>query len=93
VEHARSGLQKVVLEALAGAPPEERATLAWPLVCGSAVAAKTAVMSYAQRTLQVQVPDAVWRRQLSELLPGYVAAIRSIAPVERIEFVLPPGRR
>jgi hypothetical protein len=89
VEQARAGLQKIVLEALRGAPPEERALLAWPVVCGASVAAKTRALALENGALRIEVPDRIWRAQLLELTPHYAAALQRIAGVERIEFVLP----
>jgi hypothetical protein len=89
VEQARSGLQKIMLDILQSAPPEERALLAWPLVCGTSVAAKTRALGVEQGTLRVEVPDRIWRTQLLELTPHYAAALKRMAGVERIEFVLP----
>jgi hypothetical protein len=89
VEQARSGLQKIVLDVLRGAAPEERALLAWPVVCGSSVAAKTRALGLEKGVLRIEVPDRIWRTQLLDLIPHYTAALRGIAGVERIEFVLP----
>jgi hypothetical protein len=89
MEQARSGLQKIVLDALRGVPPEERALLAWPVVCGASVAAKTRVLGLENGVLRIEVPDRIWRTQLLDLIPHYTAALRGIAGVERIEFVLP----
>jgi hypothetical protein len=89
VEQARSGLQKIVLDVLRGAPPEERVLLAWPVVCGASVAVKTRALGVENGTLRIEVPDRIWRTQLLDLVPHYTAALRGIAGVERIEFILP----
>ncbi len=93
MDHARGGLQKIVLEALNGAPAEEHAMLAWPVVCGASVAAKTRALNFEHGVLRVEVPDKAWRTQLLELRPHYAGALRRIAKVERIDFVLPEKRR
>lgn len=91
MERAGTGLKKIVAEALSKAPPEDAAVLAWPLVCGAAVAGKTQALALAAGVLQVQVPDAGWRSQLQGFVPHYLDALNRIAggSVERIEFVLP----
>jgi hypothetical protein len=83
-------LRKIVAEALAKAPPEEAAVLAWPLVCGTAVAEKTQALALVEGVLRIQVPDAGWRNQLFGFMPHYLEAINRIAAgkVARIEFVL-----
>lgn len=93
MEHARGGLQKIILDALRKAAPADAAVLAWPLVCGAAVAAKTRALELKERTLRIEVPDASWRRQLEELAPRYVAALNELAPktVGRVEFVVSGG--
>lgn len=90
MERAATGLRKIVAEALAKAPPEESAVLAWPLVCGTAVADKTRALELAGGVLRIQVPDAGWRKQLHGFVPHYLNALNQIAggKVERIEFVL-----
>jgi hypothetical protein len=89
VEHVRTGLQSIVLGVLRDVPSEEAAMLGWPLVCGPSVAAKTRAMGCDKGVLRVEVADKAWRSQLQELLPRYAAAMKKIAGVEHIEFVLP----
>ena len=95
MEHARSGLQKIVADSLRRAPAEEAAVLAWPLVCGTAVADKTQALDINDGVLRVQVPDAAWRTQLLGLATQYVAAVNQFTShnVRRINFVLPEELR
>ena len=95
MEHARAGLQKIVADTLRRAPAEEAAVLAWPLVCGTAVADKTQALDINDGELRVQVPDATWRNQLSGLAPQYLAAVNQFSSrnVRRIKFVLPEELR
>ena len=93
----------MLAEILRGAPPAEMPGLAWPLVCGNAVAARTQAVGFEAGTLRVAVPDAVWRAQLTELAPRYLASFARLLPadtkikdgqappVERIEFLAPPN--
>ncbi len=85
-----STLKKVVGETVSSMPSTEAALLAWPLVCGSAVAQKTRALECSGRVLKIQVPDPAWSRQLSGLLPEYIHALNSLLAqdVERIEFVV-----
>lgn len=94
MERAGTGLKKIVAEALSKAPPEDSAVLAWPLVCGTAVADKTRALALQAGVLQVQVPDAGWRNQLNGFALHYLEALNRIAggKVDRIEFVL-AGRK
>jgi len=95
VEHARAGLQKIIAHSLRRVPGEEAAVLAWPLVCGTAVADKTHALDIDEGVLRVQVPDAAWRAQLAGLAPQYVAAVNKFTSlnVRRIAFVLPEEAR
>lgn len=88
MEHARAGLQKIIVDALRNAT--DAPVMAWPLVCGAAVASKTRAMELNDRILRVEVADAAWRAQLMELAPRYLAALNEVAPgkVARIEFVV-----
>jgi len=87
MERARDGLQKIVVDAIRRAPAAEAPVLGWPLACGSAVAARTRAVSYADGVLNVEVPDAMWRNELVSLVPKYLATLNQFAKVKRIEFV------
>jgi predicted nucleic acid-binding Zn ribbon protein len=71
-------------------PPGEAPILAWPVVCGSAVAERTRALSFLDGVLRVAVPDAGWKAELQVLAPQYLAAINkyTIEIVRRIEFVV-----
>ncbi len=90
MEHAGAGLQKIVGDALRRAPLEDAVVLAWPLVCGTAVAAKTQALDFKAGVLHVRVPDLAWRAQLTAFAPQYISALNELAgqPVRRIVFVL-----
>ena len=64
--------------------------MAWPVACGSAVAARTRAIEFAEGVLRVQVPDAGWRRELQALAPRYVAALNRYLKdaVTEVEFVV-----
>ena len=90
MERAGTELQNIVADLLRRAPAEEAPLLAWPFVCGEAVARRTHAITYAQGVLRVEVPDKAWRAQLAELFPRYKTALNHLLPdvVERIEFTL-----
>ena len=85
-----AGLETIIAKALHLAPPDESVLLAWPVACGSAVAARTRALSFSDGILRVEVADAGWRRELANLAPRYVALINkySATSVKRIEFVV-----
>jgi len=90
MEHAASGLEKIVAQSLRQAPRAEGPLLAWPVVCGSAVAQRTRALSFSEGVLQVEVPDAGWKRELQVLAARYVAVINRYTAenVLRIDFVV-----
>jgi len=90
LEQAGDGLEKVVAQSLRQAPPDEAPLLAWPIVCGSAVAERTRALSFADGVLHVEVADAGWKAELQVLAPRYLATMKryTAAPVHRIEFVV-----
>jgi Dna[CI] antecedent, DciA len=94
VEQAGTGLEKIVIGSLRRVPQGEAPLLAWPLVCGSAVAQRTRAVDFAGAILRVEVPDAGWKREMQSLAPRYVAAMNRYAEqkVERIEFVISPEK-
>ncbi len=64
--------------------------MAWPVVCGSAVAERTRALSFEDGVLRVEVAGARWRAELQGLAPRYLAMINryTVGPVRRIEFVV-----
>jgi predicted nucleic acid-binding Zn ribbon protein len=88
VESIAPTLEKLVAGSLrraSGGP-----LLAWPLACGSAVAARTRAREFRGGVLSVEVPDAGWRTELRHLAPQYLVAMNRYSPVsvDRIEFVV-----
>jgi hypothetical protein len=68
----------------------EAPLMAWPLVCGSAVAERTRALGFMDGVLRVAVPDAGWKAELQTLAPRYLAALNryTLQMVRRIEFVV-----
>lgn len=64
--------------------------MAWPVVCGSAVAERTHAVSFLDGVLRVAVTDVGWKSELHSLAPRYLASINryTVQPVRRIEFVV-----
>jgi hypothetical protein len=89
MESLAGTLEKVVAGSLRHAP--DGPILAWPLACGSAVAARTRAVGFRGGILWVEVPDAGWRSELRHLGNRYLFAVNRYSPAEinRIEFVLP----
>ena len=92
MNRASASLETIIAKALHRAPPDESALLAWPVVCGSAVAERTRALNFSDGILRVEVTDGGWRRELANLAPRYVALINkySATAVKRIEFVVKP---
>ena len=90
MELAGSGLEKIVAQSLRLAPPEEAPLLAWPVVCGSAVAERTRALSFEGGVLRVEVAGLGWKAELQALAPRYLAMINryTTEKVHRIEFVV-----
>jgi predicted nucleic acid-binding Zn ribbon protein len=64
--------------------------MAWPVVCGSAVAERTRAIQFLDGVLRVEVADHGWKSELQVLAPRYLAAINryTVEIVRRIEFVV-----
>ena len=90
MERAATQLESVMAGVLHRAPAKESPLLAWPLVCGAAVAERTRALDFIDGVLRVEVGDAGWRRELQAFCPRYLAALNrySAAKVQRIEFVV-----
>ena len=84
MEPVRTGLRNIMSELLRTRPAEEAVVLAWPVVCGRDVAARTQAASFADGILTVDVPDATWRAQLAAFAPRYVSGFNDLlGPVVR----------
>jgi len=90
VEAITSTLEKIVGKSLRAGSQAGAPVLAWPIVCGSAVAERTRAIEFARGILTVEVADAGWRAELQRLAPQYLSAINRYAGknVNRIEFVV-----
>lgn len=90
LEPVTAGLEKLLAQSIRLAPPAEAPLLAWPVVCGSAVAERTKALAFQDGTLSVEVADAGWKSELKSLAPQYLVAINRFTkqPVCRIEFIV-----
>ncbi len=72
------------------APAGQAPLLAWPIACGSAVAARTRALDFTNGILRVEVSDPGWRRELQALAARYVAIVNRyvVEDVARIDFVI-----
>ena len=93
MERAGSGLEKIVAQSLRLAPRADAPLMAWPVVCGSAVAERTRALAFKDGVLRVEVAGQRWKAELQGLAPRYIAVINryTTETVRRIEFVLAPG--
>jgi predicted nucleic acid-binding Zn ribbon protein len=90
--HARGTLKKIFKETVCSKAGDAAPLLAWPVVCGGAVAEKTRALSFVDGVLIVAVPDVLWRNQLQLMYQQYLAGLNHIAgqKVRNISFVVAP---
>lgn len=90
MDQAGAGLEKIVAQSLRLAPPAEGPLLAWPVVCGSAVAERTRALRFDDGVLRVEVAGQRWKAELQDLAPRYLVMINryTAVAVRRIEFVV-----
>ena len=90
MEQAGSDLERIVVRSLRQAPPAQAPLMAWPVVCGSAVAERTRAVQFLDGVLRVEVADHGWKSELQALAPRYLATINryTVEIVRRIEFVV-----
>ncbi len=90
MELAGSDLERIVARSLQQVPPSQAPLMAWPVVCGSAVAERTNAVNFVDGVLRVEVPDPGWKSELQALAPRYVASINRYTSqvVRKIEFVV-----
>jgi len=90
MERAAAALTNIMSELLRRVPVQDAPLLAWPAVCGQAVAARTRALQFAAGRLLIEVPDAAWRAQLAELEAHYrrqFAALLGRNQVRQIDFI------
>jgi hypothetical protein len=90
LEQAGSHLEKIVAQSLRQVPAAEAPLMAWPVVCGSAVAERTQALGFSDGILRVGVADMGWKLELQALAPRYLATINRYTTeiVRRIDFVV-----
>lgn len=90
MEQAGAGLEKIVAKSLRLAPRAEAPLMAWPVVCGSAVAERTRALSFEDGVLRVEVAGPGWKAELQALAPRYLAVLNryTAEAVRRIDFVV-----
>ena len=90
MQQAGSDLERIVARSLRQVPRAQAPLMAWPVVCGSAVAERTRALSFVDGVLRVAVADTGWKTELQSLAPRYLASINryTVEAVLRIDFVI-----
>jgi hypothetical protein len=78
MEAVRTGLRQIMQDLLRTRPADEAVILAWPLVCGKEVAARTTAAAFSEGTLTVEVSDVSWRNQLQSFAPRYLSGYEGL---------------
>ncbi len=78
MESVRTGLRQIMSDLLRARPAEEAVIMAWPLVCGKEVAARTTAAAFSDGTLIVEVSDVSWRNQLQSFAPRYLSGYEGL---------------
>lgn len=88
MEPVRTGLRNLMSDLLRARPPEEAAMLAWPLVCGKDVAARTRAATFQDGCLTVEVADPTWAAQLRSFAPRYISGFEALlgTVVKEVKF-------
>ena len=81
MQSARQDLQSLAARVVKDAPPDEAVVLAWPLVCGSAVAERAKAVAFDNGTLRVTVPDRGWQMQLEAFSAQYADRLSRLAGI------------
>ena len=88
MQSARQDLQSLAAHVFKNTDPAEAVVLAWPLVCGTAVAERVRAIAFENETLRVAVPDKGWQFQLEAFSAQYLHRLSRLAgvPVNRISY-------
>ena len=85
-----SPLQKIAVDLLQTAPPEEAPLLAWPMACGAGVSERTRALSFEEGVLTIGGPDQAWCTQLKSFSDSYLQSLNRISPtkVSQLRFII-----
>jgi hypothetical protein len=78
MESIRTGLRNVMKDLLRAQPLEDAVVMAWPVVCGKDVAARTKALLFSEGVVTVEVLDAAWRKQLTSFASRYISAYEAL---------------
>lgn len=81
MEPIRQPLDRITRDILRALPAAERVIAAWPLVCGSRVAANARAVAFEAGTLRVVAADPIWRNELVPLAPRHAARLQQLTGV------------
>lgn len=95
MEPTRAALNELAALVLRGLTESEAVVTAWPLICGTKVAARTRAVGITAAQLTVEVPDKAWQAELAGYMPRYLHEMKRSTgvTVERIRFTLPDEHR
>ena len=79
MQSTRRDLKNLTAHILKGTEPSEAVVVAWPLACGSAVAARTEAVDFVNGTLRVRVPDSGWKAQLEDFSQTYLQKLSELS--------------
>ncbi|HWF05760.1 MAG TPA: DUF721 domain-containing protein [Candidatus Angelobacter sp.] len=93
MEPVRTGLRQIMQDLLRSRPADEAVMLAWPLVCGKEVAARTKALSFHDGNLIVEVQDITWRNQLQSFTSRYINGYEGLLGkvVQSVQFRIKPS--
>ena len=75
-------------------PAQEAPVLAWPVVCGADIAARTRALEFIEGRLTIEVPDITWRHQLAAFIPRYLSGFNELlGPVVKEVYFEAAGKR
>jgi hypothetical protein len=78
MEPIRTGLRQIMQDLLRTRPAEEAVLLAWPIVCGKEVAARTKAVTFSEGLLLVETQDVTWRNQLQTFTSRYISGYEGL---------------
>ena len=88
MQAAGSVIPEILAELLRVMPKAEAVRLAWPMVCGARVAARTTPAEFNRGVLQVEVPDRAWGAELSGLEAHYRKEFRRLLGPDTVRQIV-----
>jgi hypothetical protein len=90
MEKIRSMLQNSLGRSLRALPDEDRLSMAWMIVCGKILGARSSVVGYHAGIVKIEVLEGAWLEQMKSMTDHFKRELPRISgiPVTELHFIV-----